>query len=61
MYMYTYPFQIEASPSEKAVAGLRLFWDAIFAKIIDFMWISHRRSIQLYDGRDASISRSPCE
>ena len=58
IFFNLYPLQIEASPREKAVAGLRLFWDEILAAIIDFMWNSHGRSIQLYD-REILVCRPP--
>ena len=36
----SHPIQAEASPREKAVAGLRLFWAFVVAKIIHFIWNS---------------------
>ena len=34
-----------------------MFWAFVVAKIIDFMWNSHRRSIQLYNPAKMTLSR----
>ena len=48
MIFVSHAFWIEAAPREKAVAGLKSVWAFLEAEQINFMWNSHRRSIQLY-------------